>query len=81
MVATVAHIACNAFVGSLLRGSEVMTLEEMNFLYFGGLNNVLAVQIQTQDALEAAMAADDKDKLQQALQSDQAQVCKQTLQT
>ena len=35
---------------------------------------MLAVQIQTQDALEAAVAADDKDKLQQALQSDLAQV-------
>lgn len=31
-------------------------------------------QIQTQDALEAAVEADDKDKLQQALQSNQAQV-------
>ena len=34
----------------------------------------IGFQIQTQDVLEAAMAADDKDKLQQALQSNQAQV-------
>ena len=31
-------------------------------------------QIQTQDALEAAVAAGDKDKLQQVLQWDTAQV-------
>lgn len=56
-------------------GSEVRTLEEMKSLYFGGPDSVLAVQIQIQDALEAAVAAADKDKLQQALQLDQAQVC------
>ena len=32
------------------------------------------VQIQSQDAMEAAVAADDKDKLQEALQADEAQV-------
>ena len=36
---------------------------------------MLAFQIQTQDALEAAVAAHDKGKLQEALRSDQAQVC------
>ena len=36
---------------------------------------MLAVQIQTQDALEAAIAAGDRDRLQQALESDKAQVC------
>lgn len=36
---------------------------------------MLAVQIQTQDALEAAVAAGDKDNLQQALESDKAQAC------
>lgn len=33
------------------------------------------LQIQSQDAMEAAVAADDKDKLQEALQADEAQVC------
>ena len=39
------------------------------------LKHTLVLQIQKQDALEAAVEADDKGKLEQHLQGDEAQVC------